>query len=215
MPGMRLRGGSGRPAPLVLYHEIGNSIRVDGSDIVVLSTGAGPSTPALRLLLAADLTARYETAANDIVGIYGLVDGDAFTTNASGVITSAPDPVTRAAGVAPNYPMLSYASSLPVSANGRHMCGPYVITDEDLIGAVLTETTVITEGLIGQMVGIAITGTNPSTFKWSTAAAVKIGTIADVNRGDPLFNKTGGGGEVFVRVLSAYQQYKSGFNYAT
>lgn len=218
MPGIRFVSQvEGLGTPIVRYRTPGASLSFRGGDLVVLSTlnALAGGNPALRLLATADGTALYQTAANDTVGIFALNTNPAVI-NASNFSTGEPAAVTVAANVQPFFRIPSYSNSIPGQSDGKGMQPVVVIDDETILGGTLLETTTITEALIETFVGLDMTVTSGVTaYKWSTAAAVKVGKIVGVNMQDTKFNVSGGGGEIFVRILPAFCQYRNGFNYAT
>lgn len=171
---------------------------------------------AVRLLTSSDISALYETALNDIVGVLGIARYSAGV-NSSGVATESVEAIPRAGGVATRAPIANVAHSLPTTpVYGRSMLDVEIITPDVWLGGTLVETTTVTEALIGNRVGFNVSvSSGISTYKFSTAAMTKIGTIVGVNTTHRLYNTTGGGGEVFVQIDNAYCQWLNGFNYAT
>lgn len=235
MPGISVRKTTAGAPPLMVYKPIGLSQQILRGDVVVLSDHtnetAASTQPALRILHPLDHvsdatntnTPYGVTAGTVVLGAFGVAV-DAATANSAGFVTDTPAGVTLANGVRPAYSMPSMSRAVPTAGgtSGGHsqiLVAPFV--DDTIFGGKLVETTTITEELIGTVVGLSVvpasgTAVRPITYKWSTAAEAKIGVIVGVNRADPLYNVSGGGGEVYVRVhrldmgnaaVYGYQQY--------
>lgn len=214
---MRIYSRVGLPALNRLPKQVGNSITYYKGDLVVLSTlnALAGGDPALRPLATADATAFYETAGGDICGILGVCQDDAVV-NSSGIITSRPTAVTVDTSAQPIYTAPAVGSTLPTSTEPRSRILIDIIDSQTMLAAVLLETTTITEDLIGLAVGLSMVVTSGVTaWKFSTAAATKIFRIEKVVKTDPLYNVSGGGGEVVCRLNPAYQQDLTTSNYAT
>lgn len=182
-------------------------------DPVVLGTD---SVTRLRKLTQTDISASYTNST--IAGILGFAPAQ-LATDANGNSITVPSALSLAGGVANQYPINSMADYGPHNlATGRLQSS--VISCKNLIAGGLWETTAVTTGLIGTMVGILIStlsGYAP-TFFWSTAAAVKVGRIQAVDQQSPLFNTTGTANvqdtthnqrcPVAVQILPAYDQYE-------
>jgi len=197
----------------MVYKPVGLSQQIRAGDVLVISDHANEDAgaqPCVRLLHPSDITDYLNTADNVTLGALGVAM-HGVTADTSGVATGVPDPVTLK-GPKVAFPLQSMAQAVPDEVGGGHsrVLVAY-FDDESWYGSTLLETTTINEDLIGTRVGIAITpasGTavRPLRYQWSTAATVKIGAIVGVNKADPLFNVSGGGAEVLVRVDAAYQQ---------
>lgn len=221
MPGFKFRRTQAE-APRTAYMPIGLSQQIMDGDVVVLSDAADEDAGhqvCLRVLHPVDITKLYASIddAGTTVGVYGVALQSA-TADASGVATGVPSGVTLA-GDTVAYPIPSMARAVASEPYGGHSRLLVALFDDDSeFGGTLVETTTVNEELVGLAVGISLTpasGTaiRPFKYQWSTAASTKIGTIVGVNRADPLYNKSGGGGEVFVRILPAYQQYQISADY--
>lgn len=215
MPGIAIANQGALGTTLRLPYALGNSLSYRPGDLVVF-TSATDADGTLRLLATADATALYENAGGDYVGVLGVMD-DYITTNSTGYADSRPDPITRAAGIKVQYMSPSRATSLPIdSTQNRSRSDIYVIEPHTVLSGTLLETTTVNEDLLSTRVGLDMTVTSGVTaFKWSTAAATPIGTIVGVKTTDRLYNVSGGGGRVYVKIDSNYCQYRNNILYAT
>lgn len=209
-------------------YPLGVSQTLYPGDPVVLSTLAalGGPTPTLRRLVLADQTALYATGAGDICGILGLAR-EGIVTDAAGLITGKPAPVVLAAGVAPRYALPTVASTIPMDVSATHQRAQVLLaTDDTIFSGTLWENTTVTGALLGVAVGLFIsTIAGVPSYFWSTAAAVPIGRIVRLAEIDPLYNTAVTANVantthniravIGVKLLQAYQQINSRFQYAT
>ena len=196
---------------------------------VVLTTNTTFAQVASGTIMASlrNLTSGDYAAASSVFGIaqYPIL------TDANGASTLNPVGPVGLTGSQVQFPIPTMGSILEAEiTQGRTMVTVSSISDLHLVEGSLWENTTVNEGLVGTQVGyIASTllqnGVYIPYFFWSTAAAVKVGTIFSTPKNDLNYNLAVTANvantthyprcPIYVRVNATYDQAKTGVSYTT
>jgi len=202
--------------PVVRPYDLAVSQSINPGDWTVLTNAA--SHIRVRKLTSTDISAHFEVSSN-IAGVLGIAMFSAYTdANGYAIVNAAPANV--AGGAFPLLPLPTYASSLwtdPVNAL------PFLEVAVSLGGASFimraqtTSNAAVTVGpdTITHTTGIQTYNTTDFAWNFGATSTDICGFISGLLQQDPNYNVSSTQCLVEGKILNAYNQYTTGYFYAS